>query len=35
MTTKQAILIFLTFMVTIPILLDAWAVLVLWIGAMR
>ena len=32
MTTKQALITLLIFMVTIPILLDGWAHLVLWMG---
>ena len=32
MTTKQALITLLAFMVLIPILLDAWAHLVLWMG---
>ena len=32
MTTKEALTTLLAFMVTIPILLDGWAHLVLWLG---
>ena len=35
MTTKEAIITLLAFMVLIPILLDGWAHLVLWMGGMR
>ena len=35
MTTKEALITLLIFMVTIPILLDGWAHLVLWMGWMR
>ena len=32
MTTKQALITLLIFMVTIPLLLDGWVRLVLWMG---
>ena len=35
MTTKQALITLLAFMVTIPLLLDGWAHLVVWLGGMR
>ena len=35
MNTKEALITLLAFMALIPILLDAWAHLVLWMGGMR
>lgn len=35
MTTKQAIIFALAFMVTVPLLLHGWAHLVLWMGGVR
>ena len=35
MTTKEALITLLAFMVTVPLLLHGWAHLVLWMGGVR